>query len=122
MSQLWGSHFLVDRNTNRAFRSAWTVGGRTDQLTLTHNLPSVAFVGDAFAHIFSATGGLAPYTFFQPFGMLPPGLKLNAGSGALAGIPTIKGKYSFTIEVLDGKDIQEQVECSITIKGRPLFT
>lgn len=91
-------------------------------MRITHNLPLVAFVGDAFTHIFTAIDGLAPNTFFLEAGMLPPGLKLHPGSGALSGVPTIKGKYAFTIKALDAKDIEEQVDCSITIKGRPLFT
>src|SRR4029453_15749760 len=34
-------------------------------------------------------------------GALPPGLTLNAGSGALTGTPTVAGPYSFSITVTD---------------------
>jgi hypothetical protein len=49
-------------------------------------------------------GGKQPYTWsVSPGSSLPPGLTLNASTGALSGKPTTAGTYNFTVQVLDGQ-------------------
>jgi hypothetical protein len=68
----------------------------------------------------TASGGTSPYAYSIASGSLPPGITLNAGSGAVTGTPTTAGTYvgiviratdavsatanlaSFTITVLAG--------------------
>ncbi|MDQ6704655.1 MAG: putative Ig domain-containing protein, partial [Acidobacteriota bacterium] len=49
---------------------------------------------------FAASGGVAPYTWSQVSGTLPPGLSL-APNGSLAGTPSTPGNYTFSIQAAD---------------------
>ncbi len=49
----------------------------------------------------AAVGGSIPFTWSVSAGALPPGLKLDASSGVISGIPNTQGAYSFTIQVSD---------------------
>jgi hypothetical protein len=59
-----------------------------------------AKVGVAYNSVPSVSGGSAPYTFY-PEGNLPPGIKVNQGTGSITGVPTIAGTYSFSLLVSD---------------------
>jgi hypothetical protein len=48
----------------------------------------------------TATGGVGPYTFAVTGGTFPPGLTLSA-TGAVSGVPTGGGNYSFTVTATD---------------------
>jgi hypothetical protein len=49
-----------------------------------------------------ASGGVAPYTFSLSSGVLPPGLALNASTGAISGTDsTATGTFAFTAKVTD---------------------
>jgi hypothetical protein len=50
---------------------------------------------------FAASGGNPPYTFTVNSGALPPGLALTP-NGALTGVPTAAGSFSFGVQVADG--------------------
>lgn len=60
-------------------------------------------VGIPYSATLSATGGTAPYTWsvLPQGGSLPPGLKLDPGTGNLTGIPTASGSYQFLAGVAD---------------------
>lgn len=54
-----------------------------------------------YAQPVTASGGTAPYTYAVSMGALPPGLTINASTGAIAGTPTVVGNYSFAVTVTD---------------------
>ena len=60
-----------------------------------------AQVGAVYSQTVSASGGTAPYRFFQvTSGALPAGLTLSIG-GVLSGTPTAGGSFTFTIQTTD---------------------
>lgn len=64
------------------------------------SLPGIV-VGAPYSQTVSASGGIAPYTYLITSGALPPGLALNSTTGAITGVPTTAGSYSFTITATD---------------------
>ncbi|WP_354687682.1 putative Ig domain-containing protein [Cupriavidus necator] len=58
-------------------------------------------VGTLYSQTFTASGGIAPYTFAVSAGTLPAGLSLNAATGILSGTPTAAGSHTFTVRVSD---------------------
>ncbi|MEG3191236.1 putative Ig domain-containing protein [Lysobacter sp. D1-1-M9] len=54
----------------------------------------------AYSQIFSASGGVAPYTFSMS-GALPAGLVFDTGSGTLSGTPTQSGSFPISVAVTD---------------------
>ncbi len=57
--------------------------------------------GTAYNQTVVASGGVAPYTYAVTSGAMPPGLALNPVSGAITGLPTGNGSFSFTITATD---------------------
>jgi hypothetical protein len=66
----------------------------------TSSLPE-GVVGLAYSQTLAATGGTAPYTWSVTKGTLPPGLKLQSGSGVISGTLTTAGSSTFTVQVKD---------------------
>ena len=62
-------------------------------------LPAMA-AGTPFSQTLTTSGGTAPYTYSVVSGALPPGLSLTSG-GVLAGTPTQRGIYSFSVQSQD---------------------
>ena len=58
-----------------------------------------AFLGEPYQATLRVVGGLRPFTFELSEGELPPGVDL--ASGALVGVPSELGTYSFTVTVSD---------------------
>ncbi len=76
-----------------------------------------ARVGLAYGSGFAAKGGVSPYTFATSSGNLPPGLILDPATGAISGMPTAVGVYSFTGQVTDSVTPTSETgtaSCSIT--------
>ena len=63
----------------------------------------------------TATGGQTPYTWSFASGAFPPGLTLNALSGAVAGTPSSSGTFSVTLVVTDKSTATAQLACGFTI-------
>ncbi|MGA9931351.1 MAG: choice-of-anchor tandem repeat GloVer-containing protein, partial [Terriglobales bacterium] len=77
---------VVDSQGNTATSSCSIV---VSSPTLTLSCPTgTAQVGFAYSSALTASGGVAPYTFSIISGSLPPGLTLNASTGAITGTPT----------------------------------
>ncbi len=76
-------------------------------------------VGVLYNSSLVATGGVPPYMFSIIAGALPPGLMLNATTGAITGTPTAFGPFTFTAKVVDssGNAVTgvATTQCTITI-------
>jgi Putative Ig domain len=70
-------------------------------------------VGAGYAATLAATGGIGPYTWSITAGALPPGLSLNAATGAITGTPTAKTSAKFTVTVTDSNP-----QGKVTVTGR----
>lgn len=79
--------------------------------------PPAGQLGIPYAHSFPSGGGAAPLTFAISAGSLPPGLSLDASTGAVSGTPTTPGTFPFTVQVTDSLFGTDSVACSITISG-----
>ncbi len=85
-------------------------------LTVTSVNPSAA-VGVAYSSSFNASGGTAPYTFSYLVGAPPPGLALNASTGALTGTPTLQGIYTYVVQAMDSLGATGTVQFALTVSG-----
>jgi hypothetical protein len=59
-------------------------------------------VGNAYSNALTAVGATGTVTWSIASGALPPGINLDANSGALTGTPTTAGIYNFTAQATDG--------------------
>jgi hypothetical protein len=83
-------------------------------LTISATLPA-ATVNAAYAGSLTVTGGTAPYSFAVASGELPTGVLLTGSSGAVTGMPTASGNFSFTVSVSDAKGDSQQKSLQITV-------
>jgi hypothetical protein len=93
-------------------------------LKVTTTSLSAATGGKPYSATLAATGGLLPYSWSVTSGSLPPGLKLNAATGAISGTPDVAGTYSFTVTVTDSETppvTATSQTLSITVSG-PVIT
>ncbi|MGB6526340.1 MAG: Ig domain-containing protein, partial [Candidatus Acidiferrales bacterium] len=58
-------------------------------------------VGQGYSVALQASGGTPGYSWSVASGQFPPGLALDSTSGAIGGIPTATGQFSFTVQVSD---------------------
>jgi hypothetical protein len=84
-------------------------------LTVTTTALANASVGVAYSQTLAATGGQTPYTWSIPAASLPPGLTLNASTGAITGTPTAAGTYALTATVTDSAANTASAHLSITV-------
>jgi hypothetical protein len=75
--------------------------------------------------LLQASGGVQPYIWSISAGTLPPGLSLNASTGAITGTPTTTGTSNFTVKVTDSTQptaLTATANLSITINGALTIT
>jgi hypothetical protein len=71
------------------------------KLLITRKPLSAAKVGSAYDTFFKARGGVAPRRWFMLRSVAPAGLRLNAKTGELSGIPRKAGTYRLQMQVRD---------------------
>jgi hypothetical protein len=57
--------------------------------------------GEAFSYQPAARGGTPPYSWGVASGALPPGLAINAQTGAISGAPTASGTFNLELALKD---------------------
>ncbi|MBL8465532.1 MAG: Ig-like domain-containing protein [Thauera sp.] len=91
-----------------------------DELAITSNgtLPG-ASVGQSYATILSASGGVAPYTWSLSSGSSLPGGLTLASDGIISGVPASGGTFRFIVRVRDSASsaASKLQEASITVAG-----
>jgi len=89
-----------------------TVQVRPLSITTT-SLPAGS-VNSPYSATLQATGGTPPYSW-SIVGALPPGLGLNASTGAISGTPTTAGSYNFPATVTDAASATASAPLTIQI-------
>jgi uncharacterized protein (TIGR03437 family) len=93
--------------------------GSTLSFTTASPLPS-GVAGSSYTQVLFVTGGTPPYNF-SFVGAGPPGLGI-AASGAISGVPSSVGTFSFTAQVVDAFGIGATQQYSVTFTaGAPLL-
>jgi uncharacterized protein YhjY with autotransporter beta-barrel domain len=69
-------------------------------LTLTPATVPAGTAGVAYSQAFTASGGIAPYTYTLSAGALPAGLSFTP-AGLLSGTPTVAGTFNFSVTATD---------------------
>jgi uncharacterized repeat protein (TIGR01451 family) len=96
----------------------------TQAYTLVLNCPSITVnpatlpdgaIGGAYSQTVTAVGGIGPLSWSLSAGTLPPGVSLNAATGALTGTLTTAGTFGFTLRATDSNSCFGQRAYSVTI-------
>ena len=66
-------------------------------------------------HVFTASGGAGGNIWSLIDGYLPPGMTLNANTGALAGTPTNAGAFTFVVRVQDSTGLRDELEVVLEV-------
>ena len=77
--------------------------GPAQAISISTSLPGT-YAGEYYDGELEASGGTAPYTWSITAGSFPPGLTLDASTGAVTGDTTQGGIYDFTVGVQDSSD------------------
>ena len=81
-------------------------------------MPAGGHYGSPYSHLFTASGGLAPY-LFATAGPVPGGLTLSA-DGQLSGTPTAPGSFTFDVQATDANGCSATGTFTVTIAKAPL--
>ena len=118
---------VTDNQANTATASLSITVGAGVTITISPATLTAGTVGTAYSQTLTATGGTAPYTYSvvaqsTGVGTLPPGLTLNASTGAVTGTPTTAGTYVFTVQAIDSTQATGQQAVSLTIAAAAPLT
>jgi len=106
---------IVDSgNPPQSLRQPFTLGVSTP-LMLTGGFLPRGKLGRPYSGLLGFSGGAQPIRFGIAAGSLPPGLSLLPGSNQIAGGPTMKGIFSFTIEARDNSSPEQVVQLNLQI-------
>ncbi len=89
-----------------------------DPISITNSQPKEAYLDEYYTNLIRVTGGLNSYTYKIDKGSLPPGLTLSS-VGAIEGIPTTEGSYSFTVVVTDANLSKTFADLTMTVQKAP---
>jgi hypothetical protein len=98
------------------------VAASTSPLTLAAPQLPGGTQGRGYLGQLTSTGGAAPLLWSLISGSLPDGLSLDQGTGAISGIPTASGTFSFTAQAVDGSQpspVAQSESLSITVAAAP---
>jgi len=98
-------------------RKAAPVGPPPDVAILTTVLPD-GIVTVPYSAVLFGTGGIPLLTWSISAGSLPPGLTLNATTGAITGTPTQVGVFNFTVTATDSSDTPLKASKDLSIDIR----
>jgi hypothetical protein len=71
--------------------------------------------GSAYSQTLAAAGGTPPYSWSISSGSLPPGLALDAASGAISGTPTSGGSFGFSVTATDSASPAQSATRALSI-------
>ena len=77
--------------------------------------PAAARVGVPYQATAAASGLIGGITWSVAAGGLPPGVALNAASGAIAGVPTASGSFAALIQARDSYDSARVAAASLSV-------
>ncbi|MDA8336257.1 MAG: S-layer homology domain-containing protein [Peptococcaceae bacterium] len=91
-------------------------GASTHSFAITTTSLAAGTIGQRYNQTISTNNeGTTPYTFTVTSGHLPPGLTLDASSGALGGTPATAGTYTFTVKVQDANNQSASESYTLTV-------
>lgn len=94
----------------------------TQALTITTSSLPDGTIGTAYSQTVAAAGGTPPYQFSVTSGTLPPGISIDASTGAISGTPTQTGTSSITVQVTDAGQQTASQKLTLKIASTLAFT
>jgi hypothetical protein len=95
-------------------------GGTGDTFRITTTSLPAATVGVAYAAQLASAGGTAPVSWaVDASSPLPPGLSLDAGTGAISGTPTAAATYPLAVTATDASSPPRTAGTSLTLTVQP---
>lgn len=107
-------------SATRVFTLTITNASQTLSITTT-SLPN-ASTSASYSETLTASGGSPPYSWSISGGSLPPGLNLNAATGAITGTPLTTGSFAFTARVTDQTATVADRPLSMDVNAAPTLT
>lgn len=118
-TQLGDASFIITATDANLFTGsqAYTVTVIAPTISVSGTTPN-GTVNAPYSATVSVTGGATPRSFSAD-GTLPPGLSVNAATGALTGTPTTAGTYTFGIIATDANGFTGRLDSTMTIVVQP---